>query len=78
MPVMPVNAAGWRMDPPVSVPVAQGAIRAETADAEPPDEPPGQCFLFQGLVDGPYALLSLVEPIANSSILSLPNVTMPA
>ena len=38
---MPVKAAGWRIDPPVSVPVAAGAIRAATALDEPPDEPPG-------------------------------------
>ena len=29
------------MDPPVSVPVAAGAMRAETALDEPPDDPPG-------------------------------------
>ena len=38
MPVMPQNAAGWRMEPPVSVPVAAGARRADTAAALPPDE----------------------------------------
>ena len=38
---MPVKAAGWRIEPPVSVPVAPGAIAAATAAAEPPDEPPG-------------------------------------
>ena len=41
MPEMPVKAAGWRIEPPVSVPVAAGARRAETAVDEPPDEPPG-------------------------------------
>ena len=40
MPVMPQNAAGWRMEPPVSVPVAAGVRRAATAAALPPDEPP--------------------------------------
>ena len=38
---MPVNAAGWRMEPPVSLAVAARQRRAETAEAEPPDEPPG-------------------------------------
>ena len=38
---MPVNAAGWRIEPPVSVPVAAGARRAATAAAEPPELPPG-------------------------------------
>ena len=41
MPTMPVKAAGWRIEPPVSVPVTPGAIPAATAAAEPPDEPPG-------------------------------------
>ena len=38
---MPQNAAGWRIDPPVSVPMAPSATRAATAAAEPPEEPPG-------------------------------------
>src|SRR5215207_9098661 len=41
MPQMPVKAAGWRMEPPVSVPVAAGAMPAATAAADPPDDPPG-------------------------------------
>ena len=41
MPTIPQNDAGWRIEPPVSVPVAPIASRAATADAEPPDEPPG-------------------------------------
>src|SRR5687768_11439950 len=40
-PTVPVNAAGWRIDPPVSVAVAPRQRRAATAAAEPPDEPPG-------------------------------------
>ena len=39
MPVMPQNDAGWRMEPPVSVPVTAGARRAATATALPPEEP---------------------------------------
>ncbi len=31
MPVMPQNEAGWRIEPPVSVPVAAGTSRAATA-----------------------------------------------
>jgi hypothetical protein len=45
-PVMPFHAAGMRTEPPVSVPIAQGAIRAATATPEPEDEPPGvRCVL---------------------------------
>ena len=35
MPEMPVKAAGWRIEPPVSVPVAAGQSRAEMAEEEP-------------------------------------------
>ena len=38
---MPVSAAGWRIEPPVSVPIASGAWYAATAAAEPPLLPPG-------------------------------------
>jgi len=50
-PVIPHHAAGMRTDPPVSVPIAHGAIRAPTATPEPEDDPPGaRCtFLSQGL-----------------------------
>jgi hypothetical protein len=49
MPVMPQKLAGWRIEPPVSVPVAAGSRRAATAAAEPPDEPPGTRVSSQGL-----------------------------
>ena len=78
MPVMPQKLAGWRIEPPVSVPVAAGTSRAATAAALPPDEPPGTRAVSQGLVTLPKAEFSLAEPIANSSQLSLPTVTMPA
>src|SRR5262245_10514850 len=77
MPVTPHNEAGWRMEPPVSVAVAIGATRAATAAAEPPEEPPGTRRVSQGFFTGPYQLVSLDEPMANSSMLVLPSVTMP-
>ena len=59
--------------------------RAATATAEPPDEPPGTRDRSQGLRTGAGASkpigataeFSLAEPIANSSQLSFPRVTMP-
>ena len=78
MPVMPQKLAGWRIEPPVSVPVAAGTRRAATAAAEPPEEPPGTRLSSHGFWTGAKAEFSLVEPIANSSQLSLPSVTMPA
>ncbi|MNY01524.1 hypothetical protein D3C86_1340580 [compost metagenome] len=82
MPTVPVKAAGWRMEPPVSVAVAPAQRCAATAAAEPPEEPPGTSFCSeplarQGLMAGPYQELSLDEPMANSSMLSLPSMTAP-
>jgi hypothetical protein len=75
---MPHSAAGWRIEPPVSVPVAAGARRAATAAAEPPEEPPGTRRGSTGSSPGRRSEVSLDEPIANSSMLVLPSVTMPA
>ena len=47
-PTIPVKEAGCLMDPPVSVPIVIGVYCAATADAEPPDEPPGTKFLSIG------------------------------
>ena len=41
MPTMPQKAPGWRIEPPVSVPVAPRQRPAATAAAEPPELPPG-------------------------------------
>ena len=77
---MPQKLAGWRIDPPVSVPVAAIAIRAATAAAEPPDEPPGTRVArsLHGLTTGPNALVMLDEPMANSSRFALPRNVAPA
>ena len=58
MPTVPVKAAGWRIEPPVSVAVAPAQRKPETAEAEPPDEPPGTSCLLEplarhGLTTGP-------------------------
>src|ERR1035441_1422232 len=78
MPVMPQKLAGWRIEPPVSVPVAAGSRRAATAAAEPPEEPPGTRLSSHGFLTTFQAEFSLLEPIANSSQLSLASVTIPA
>src|SRR5207237_5396865 len=56
---------------------------ADTAEAEPPDEPPGTSEVLEparrhGLTTGPKHEVSLDEPIANSSLLSLPSMTAPS
>src|SRR6476661_3391336 len=78
MPTMPQSAAGWRIEPPVSVPIAHGARPAATAAALPPLEPPGTRFVSHGFLTGPYAEFSLDEPIANSSMFVLPIIGAPA
>ena len=45
--------AGVRIEPPVSVPSAAKHKPAETAAADPPDEPPGLRSMAQGLRTGP-------------------------
>src|SRR4051812_14290530 len=75
---MPEKAAGCRIEPPVSVPVATGAMRAATAAAEPPEDPPGTALLRHGFLTGPKWDDSLDEPIANSSMFVLPSRTAPA
>src|ERR1700724_4040649 len=56
---------------------------AATADADPPDEPPGTSTVLepsrrQGLATGQKHEVSFDEPIANSSLLSLPSITAPS
>src|SRR6185503_15301532 len=40
-PAIPQNAAGTRIEPDVSVPIAHGTTPAATATAAPDDDPPG-------------------------------------
>ena len=48
MPTKPQQDAGTRIDPKPSLAWAEGTIRAETADAEPPLDPPGVKDKSQG------------------------------
>ena len=41
IPTVPVKAAGWRMEPPVSVAVAPRQSCAATAEPEPPEPDEG-------------------------------------
>src|SRR5258708_40286619 len=70
-PTTPLNAAGLMTDPSVCVPRASGTIPAATAAADPDDEPPGVCLLFQGLTVGPGCRQ------ANSVDTGLPNILAP-
>jgi hypothetical protein len=53
IPTIPQSEAGWRIEPPVSVPIPHGASRPATAAAEPPEEPPGTREVSQGLSTSP-------------------------
>src|SRR5262245_50885088 len=64
-PTTPQSAAGCRTEPPVSDPRAAGTMRAATAAAEPPDEPPGTRVRSHGFFAAPNAECSQDEPIAN-------------
>src|SRR5439155_7348275 len=77
-PTMPQREAGWRTDPPVSVPSAHTASPAATAAADPPEDPPGTRPRSHGFRTGPKAEFSFEDPMANSSQLVLPIRTAPA
>src|SRR5574341_889333 len=77
-PTTPHSDAGWRTEPPVSVPMAHTACPAATAAALPPLEPPGTMSSSHGLWTGPNAEFSLDEPMANSSQFVLPSRTEPS
>jgi hypothetical protein len=46
----PVTDAGWRIDPPVSVPIASAAMNEEIAAEDPPPDPPGMRLRSHGVV----------------------------
>src|SRR2546426_3011902 len=78
MPTIPHMAAGWRIEPPVSVPRAHSARPAATAAALPPEEPPGTRFRSHGLSTAPKVEFSFDDPIANSSWLVFASSAAPA
>src|SRR6187401_3358331 len=71
---MPQKSAGWRTEPPVSLPRETIQRPACTATAEPPDEPPGTRDSSAAFNTFPYTEFSLAEPIANSSQLQTPMI----
>ena len=78
MPTTPQSAAGTRIEPLVSVPIAASAMPLATAAAGPELEPPlrrsGSC----GLRQSPLCGLRPSMPQANSLVLPLPITTAPA
>ena len=76
-PTVPVKDAGCLIDPPVSVPIVAGVSSAANAEADPPDEPPGTNSFPYGLETLPKKLVSLEDPIANSSQFNFPSKKAP-
>ena len=77
-PMTPQNAAGMRIEPPVSVPVASATRPAATAAAEPPLDPPGTRFRSHGFRVEPRAGFWVVMPQPNSCERVEPTMTAPA
>src|SRR5205085_8124587 len=74
----PHALAGIRIEPPPSDPFAAGTMRAATAAAEPPLEPPGMRDVFHGFRVGPYASGSVVGINPSSGVFVRPTKTKPA
>src|SRR6185312_12039202 len=77
-PKRPQADAGMRIEPPPSVACAIGTMRAATAAAEPPLEPPALCAGFHGLRVGPNRRGSVELARPSSGVLVLPTITRPA
>jgi len=76
-PNTPQQEAGIRIDPPPSPPCAMGTMRAATAVAEPPLDPPGVNFVSHGLRVGPYSRGSVTGRIPSSEVLVFPTMISP-
>src|SRR6185312_2747522 len=58
-PGRPVNAAGMRIEPPPSPPVASVSRPPATAAADPPDEPPGVRAASHGFAVAPFSFVNV-------------------
>jgi len=67
-----------RIEPPASLACAIGTIRAATAAAEPPEEPPVVRSGAQGFIEQPYNRGSQSGFIPNSEVFVLPTRRRPA
>jgi hypothetical protein len=77
-PKSPQQDAGMRIDPPPSLAWAAGTIPAATAAAAPPEDPPAECVVRQGLRVGPNSTDSVDVVMPNSGDADLPKSTSPA
>src|ERR1700722_10459743 len=77
-PAIPHNAAGPRIEPPVSVPIPHRMTPAATAAPVPLLDPAVKCSGFHGLCAGGFGRSNDGPPSANSCVVSLPISTVPA
>src|SRR4030095_2246920 len=77
-PTMPQNDAGFRIDPPPSVPRASGPRPEATAAPAPPEEPPRVRSRFHGFRVTPKTRLSVMPTQPNVGVLVLPRRIPPA
>ena len=77
-PTSPQFEAGVRIEPPPSLALAAGTMRAATAAAEPPLEPLEVRSRFHGLRVGPNSSGSVTLVTPSSGVLVLPKITRPA
>src|SRR4029079_5375969 len=75
---MPQNAAGPRIEPPVSVPIPHRIMPEATAAPVPLLEPAVKWSVFHGLRAGGEGRSKEGPPSANSCVVSLPISTVPA
>lgn len=76
-PGSPQKPAGMRMEPPPSPPLASGQMPAATADADPPELPPGVISGFQALPVTPLSrVLETLRPPNSLAVVS-PKGTAP-
>ena len=77
-PTSPQQAAGARIEPKPSEACAAGSMRAPTAAAAPPLEPPDMRAVSQGFFVAPCNCGSQVRLRPSSQVLVRPKMTTPA
>src|SRR3954447_25398709 len=78
MVATPLQCAGQRNEPPMSLPCAIVPIPAATAAPAPPDDPPQVMSGSHGVSVSPCSGLSVKARNENSGVLVSPMITAPA
>jgi hypothetical protein len=77
-PLMPLNADGTLILPPMSVPIVKGTHLEAIRPASPPELPPQVLAKFQGFFASPQTLLSLCIDRQSYGVLPLTRKIAPA